>query len=460
MTRKSRAPVVGLDGLGYMGLATGLAFAARGWNVVGFDINPRIRESLGKRTLPIYEEGLDALLKHEMRSGRFRVVGSVAELAQQADCIFLCLPTPSGPGGRIDLRPMRAGVRQLGRALRNVAGYRLIVVKSTVVPGTTEEVVRPLLERTSRHDAATLGVAANPEFLAEGSMVTDALRPARVVIGTSDRRAARMLKSLYAPFGSPVFELSPSGAELVKYSSNAFLAMKVSFANEIGRVAEAVGTDIDEVMGAVGSDPRIGRLFLKAGPGFGGSCFDKDVRALVRRTRDLGQPFLLGSATLGVNDDQVDHVVALATRAAGGSLRSKRVAFLGLSFKEGTDDVRESRALPIIEKLIGRGASVRAHDPVAAANFTRAWDTEHPARARRPRLVESVPDALAGADLAILQTPWPVYGSWRREWTEAMRRPVLLDLRRYIDPEKAGAAGVQLLALGRSPNVGRRAASG
>ena len=454
MSTVPRQPVVGIDGLGHVGLATGLAFAARGWNVVGFDIQARVRKALGRGRATIHEEGLDVLLKAQSRSGRFRVVDSVDELAKSAECLFLCLPTPSGPDGRIDLRPLEAGVAELGRALRSVPGYRLVVVKSTVVPGTTEEVVAPDMRRTSGRSSRQLGVAANPEFLSEGSLVSDALQPSRVVIGTSEPRASRLLRRLYAPFRSPVFELSPSGAELVKYSANSFLALKVSFANEISRVAEAVGTDIDEVMEAVGSDPRIGPRFLKAGPGFGGSCFDKDVRAISRKTRDLHRPFRLAEATLQVNEEQVDHVLRLVRRAAGGTLRGRTVALLGLAFKEGTDDVRESRAMPIAEALLAAGATVRGHDPVAKENFALAWRDLHPRPNARLRLFSSLPAALDGVDLAVLQAPWPLYRSWRREWTGRMRVPLLVDLRRALSPARAADSGLRLVALGRAgPSV-------
>ena len=291
MTRKRpRSSKVGIAGLGYMGLATGLAFAAHGLSVTGYDVKPEIRESTARGVTPYQEQGLGELLRRQVRSGRFSVVDSPDALVRATEGIFICLPTPSLASGRIDLRPLRKGTTELGHALRSAKGYRLIVVKSTVVPGTTEAVVEPILRRLSRRSPRELGVAVNPEFLAEGTMVRDALHPDRVVAGTRDPRSRAWLKSVYRPFGAPSFFLTPTGAELVKYSSNAFLALKVSFANEISRMAEKLGPNVDQVMEAVGADPRIGRRFLKAGPGSGGAA-----------SRKISRPWSFGHTSSGSN---------------------------------------------------------------------------------------------------------------------------------------------------------------
>ncbi len=259
---------------------------------------------------------------------------------------------------------MRRGVAELGRALGPVKGYRVVVVKSTVVPGTTQGVVEPLLRRSSGKSARDLGVVFNPEFLSEGRMVHDTLHPQRIVLGASDPQAVRWLVGLYRRFDAPVFELSPSAAELVKYASNAFLALKVSFANEIGRLTERLDGNVDRVMDAVGADPRIGTEFLRAGPGFGGSCFRKDLRAMVARADELGVRFRSGENALAINSDQMVHAIDLVRRTAG-TLRNRTVTVLGVAFKAGTDDVRESRALPLVKALLQGGARVRLHDPEA-----------------------------------------------------------------------------------------------
>ncbi len=448
MTRKRpRSSKVGIAGLGYMGLATGLAFAAHGLSVTGYDVKPEIRESTARGVTPYQEQGLGELLRRQVRSGRFSVVDSPDALVRATEGIFICLPTPSLASGRIDLRPLRKGTTELGHALRSAKGYRLIVVKSTVVPGTTEAVVEPILRRLSRRSPRELGVAVNPEFLAEGTMVRDALHPDRVVAGTRDPRSRAWLKSVYRPFGAPSFFLTPTGAELVKYSSNAFLALKVSFANEISRMAEKLGPNVDQVMEAVGADPRIGRRFLKAGPGFGGSCFQKDLQALVVRAHELGVQFRSGEVALTINDEQTKHVLTLV-RSATGPLEGKTVTVLGVAFKAGTDDVRESRAFPLVSGLIREGARVRVHDPVALSNFRREWERRPSHGPGRVEFCRSASESLAGADVAVLQADWSVYRRWRPEWTRRMKEPILVDLRRSVNVRAPGVAGLRVLALG------------
>jgi UDPglucose 6-dehydrogenase len=445
---RAASPVVGVDGLGYMGLATGLAFAAKGWNVVGFDIKSEVRTAISQGQSPYSETGLPELLRSQESAGRFRVVDSVEALAQSSDAVFLCLPTPSRQSGRIDLRAIRTGTEQLGRAFRRSEKRRLVVVKSTVVPGTTVRVVSPLVRRWSESGPDRISVASNPEFLAEGTMVHDALHPDRVVIGTSDKWSGHLLRRLYAPFRAPILSLTPSGAELVKYSSNAFLAMKVTFSNEISRMAERLGVNVDDVMNAVGRDGRIGLRFLRAGPGFGGSCFEKDIRALVAFGSDTGLPFRLGRATLRANSDRTQHVRDLV-RSVQPQLKGKRVTVLGLAFKSGTDDVRESRAFPIIDMLLKEGATVQAHDPVAIPRFREEWARLHPGPATR-RLVFSsdISKALTRADLAVIHSDWPIYQEWSHGWTLRMAKPVVVDLRRTFLPRSKRIAGVSVVALG------------
>lgn len=446
---------VGIVGLGYMGLATGLAFSAYGHRVFGYDIKPEVRRAVRAASSPFQEPGLEALLRREVRSHRFRVVESTEDLVGQSEGIVLCVPTPRRSSGRIDLGPLKRTVGEVGASLRSVDGYRLVVVKSTVVPGTTEEVVTPIVRHRSAKTAAEVGVAANPEFLAEGSLVHDALHPHRVVIGTHDLRARAWLRRAYRPFRAPVYSLSPSGAELVKYSSNAFLALKVSFANEIARLADRLGVNVDDVMEAVGHDPRIGQRFLRAGPGFGGSCLEKDVRAFVTCSADLGVHLRTGRTALQVNDEQLAYAVDLV-RSEVGSLSGKTLAILGLSFKAGTDDVRETRAVPLARALLDAGAKVRGHDPVAIENFERLWTDLYGRGDTGVRLCPTVEETLAGADAAILQADWPLYLRWTRAWTGLMRRPLLVDLRRAVDPRTAARRGLALVGLGagNAPRAG------
>jgi UDPglucose 6-dehydrogenase len=430
-----------------MGLATGLGFAAHGLTVVGYDVKREVRDSVRRGKVPYHEPGLTELLQAQRKQCRFRILDDPGALVRDCDLVFLCVPTPSGPGGRIDLHPMLRCVGQVGRALVTARGYRVVVVKSTVVPGTTEGVVAPALYRHSGRRPSELGVAANPEFLAEGSMVKDAVRPERIVVGATDRRALRLLLRAYRPFRAPIYRLTPAGAELVKYSSNAFLALKVSFANEVSRLGDRLGANVDEVMEAVGRDPRIGPRFLRAGPGFGGSCFDKDLRAFASRARELGLRLRSAEAALRINDDQLAYVLEVL-RSAVGSLKGRRIALLGLSFKAGTDDTRESRALPIAAGLVAEGAVVRGTDPAALENFRSAWRaTPHSSRGR-VEFCRSVPEALTNADAAVLQADWPEFLAWKASWTERMRRPLLIDLRRAVRPNVARRAGLTVVGIG------------
>lgn len=441
------APSIGIVGLGHVGLPTGLALARGGCRVLGYDVDTQLRSKVARGIAPYREAGLAPLLRDQVESGRFTVARDLSELAHSADLIFLCVPTPSLPSGRIDLRPLRKAAQEVGTALRDIGAYRAVVVKSTVPPGTTEQVVEPIVRRLSGKAGRRLGFAATPEFLAEGTMVRDSLRPDRIVVGTNDPRAWTLLRRAYRSFRAPMVRLTPSGAELVKYSSNTLLALKLSFANEIARLADTLDTDIDQVMGAVGRDPRLGPAFLRAGPGFGGSCFDKDLRALLTWATDRGLILRTAAAALDINHDQTDYSIELVRRTVG-SLRGRRVALLGLAFKEGTEDVRESRALPIARRFVRAGATVRAHDPVASGGFERAWASSGASGPGRMEICRTVERALDGADVAVLHTAWPVYRQWPSRWTRKMRSPRLVDLRRALSPSVVRRAGLQVTALG------------
>ncbi|MHB8352581.1 MAG: UDP-glucose dehydrogenase family protein [Thermoplasmata archaeon] len=432
--RRNHLPIVGVAGLGYMGLATALGFAHHGRTVRGFDVRPELRRSLSAGLTEINEPGLSKLLSREVRNGHFRMVDSWSELAHQADILFLCLPTPQGPHGKIDLAPLTKGVEALGRALTEFPDRRLVVVKSSVVAGTTEHVLAPLLQRISGRSGATLAVASNPEFLAEGSMIKDVLHPERIVLGVSERRENIELRELYAPFHAPIITLTPTGAELVKYASNAFLATKIALTNEFARIAEQIGVNIDHVLDAVGQDSRIGPSFLQAGPGFGGSCFEKDLRAVTGQARGMGLRLPTLEAVVHSNEEQSKHAYSIV-RASMGGARGRRIAMLGLSFKVGTDDVRGTRAIPIVRAAVADGASVRVHDPVALANFRREWTAHSGFTAGSIRFCRTAEEALRGADVAVLHTPWPEYSSFPAKWTGLMRAPLVVDLRRGLSNE-------------------------
>jgi UDPglucose 6-dehydrogenase len=439
-----------------MGLATALGFAHHGIPVVGYDVRAELRRTLAEGRAEIHEPGLTELLQHELTSGRFRIVPTWAALTAPASIVVLALPTPAGPRGQIDLGPLSDGVGQLARALRGRAGRTLVVVKSTVVPGTTDGVLRAILEGGSGKTADEVPIASNPEFLAEGSMVQDVLHPERIVVGVSRPRDEAELRRLYAGFRAPIVVLPPSGAELVKYASNAFLATKVTLANEFARVAQRVGVDVDPVMQAVGLDSRIGTKFLVAGPGFGGSCFEKDVLAVLHAAREFGLRLPTLEAVVHSNDEQAAYAYSLVRDSMGG-VRGRRIALLGLAFKPGTDDVRGSRALPIAAAALADGGSVRVHDPVALAKFRAEWSARTGGSEDQLEFCETAEEALEGADAAVVHTPWPEYREFPVRWTGRMRIPLVVDLRRSIPPEVRRRPDLRWVGLG-APRLRRATA--
>jgi len=451
--RPGRGPAVGVCGLGYVGIATAVSFAHYGYLVVGYDIDERRRRTLAAGECPVNEKGLASPLRRSVRDGRFRVTEGFDDLLRDSELVFLCVPTPEGPGGEVDSSFLESAATSLGRALRSVSGWRGFVVKSTVPPGTTVGRVRPLLEAESgRRAPEDFDVAANPEFLAEGSLWHDAIHPSRIVLGVDSGRMRQALDRLYRPYQAPRLFLSPTAAELVKYASNALLATKISFANEISRLCESLGIDVYEVMKGVGMDPRLGPHFLQAGPGFGGSCFPKDLKALLAEGRRIGVDLPLCAATLTVNETQAVRLVDRLSTALGG-LEGRIVGLLGLAFKAGTSDVRESRAWPIVATLLERGAFVHVHDPRATKEFLREAERRlSPEQQSRVQVAETAAKAITGCDAVILQAAWPEYRRlpapiWRR-----MRGDIVLDARRSVRPSVLLSAGKEYWPLGGPPS--------
>ncbi len=438
-------PSVSLVGLGYVGLCTAVTFAQRGFETVGMDVD-RERVALVKAgRAPIHEPRLDRMLHDALRTKRLTVTDDVADVAS-TDAIFVTVGTPSRADGAIDTSYVEGATRQIGNALRGEAGYRLFIVKSTVTPGTTRTIVKPLLEESSGKMVGDgLGLCMNPEFLREGTAIQDAFHPDKLVIGCADAESGRRLKRLYRTlYGKdlpPTIVTTPETAEMIKYASNAFLATKVSYINTIANIAQRVpGVDVEEVADAIGRDPRIGPHFLKAGPGYGGSCFPKDVQALIAFARTRGYDPSLLDAVEDVNERQADEVVELSERLVG-SLENKRVAVLGLAFKKDTDDIRDAAAIRVIHRLREKGARVAAYDPMAIPAARRALGDE----------VEFAADpkaALAEADCCIVITEWDEFRALKAEdFTATMRSPNLVDARRLYRPEELD--GVRVLAIGR-----------
>ena len=424
---------VGIIGMGPTGLVTGVALAVHQHQVFGFDADTKRNRDTALGEPPFYEPGLREALRRVLRAGRFTIAQDIASLVRDSDILLLCVGTPSRPDGSMDDDALVAAAESISKVLPNQR-LRTVVVKSTVPPGTTETVVRPILNESGR----VFRLAMNPEFLQEGRALKDALTPDRIVVGVDRPATARILKALYRSARAPFLVTSIRAAEAIKYATNAFLATKVAFANELANVCETLGVSYDEVHRGLSLDPRINPRFLVPGVGFGGSCFAKDVRALVAAGKRHGAELHLLPAVLDQNETQYLRTVDLLEGEVG-DLAGKRIALLGLAFKGGTDDVRESRAIPIATALIKRGATVIGFDPRAGPKF----QNEVP----EMRLAESVQEALSGSHGAIFQADWPEF---RRLTAQQFRRwmtdPVVVDGRRILDPRKM--KGVRFRRIG------------
>jgi UDPglucose 6-dehydrogenase len=428
---------IAVVGGGYVGLTTAGCFARLGHDVVCGDVDGEKVARLSKGEVPILEEGLPSLVADGLASRRLNFVVGAAEAARAAEFVFLCVPTPPGPDGGADMSIIEDVVREIAPVLRPGS---VVITKSTVPVGSTALVERLLGE--SGVPAGSVGVASNPEFLREGTAVRDFLQPDRVVIGCQDTAVAVRVSELYRKLQAPILVTDAASAELIKYASNAFLAAKVSFVNEIANLCEAVSADVREVALGIGYDPRIGFEFLHPGPGFGGSCLPKDVAELLHRSGEAGYDFRLLAAVADVNRLQYQRVVDKIRGALGGELRGAQIGLWGLTFKANTDDVRDSPALAVASSLTAEGAGVRAYDPVAGEQ----------ARARVPDL-EAVPDpydACAGADVVAVLTEWDEF-----RWldfdrvSELMRAPRIVDARNLLDPAAMRRRGFTYQGLGR-----------
>ena len=429
---------IAVIGTGYVGLVTGACFAEFGVNVTCVDIDEakvaRLREGL----IPIYEPGLEQLVQKNSQAGRLTFTTDLKSAVEQSLVVFLAVGTPPREDGSADLSFVETAAREVARHMN---GYKVVVTKSTVPVGTGAHIRRIIAEE---RPGARFGLASNPEFLREGAAVSDFMRPDRVIIGSSDDEAVAILRDLYRPLyliETPFVVTSVEAAELAKYAANAFLATKISFINEIANLCDRVGCDVHDVAKAVGMDGRIGRKFLHPGPGFGGSCFPKDTRALASFARAAGSPSRIVEAVIEVNDRQRRVMIEKIERLAG-ELAGKLVAVLGLSFKPQTDDMREAPSVDIVRALVERGARVRAYDPIAMDE----------ARAALPE-IEYAPDeyaAVEGADCLVLVTEWNQFRALDMARIRAlMREPRVADLRNIYEPEDMRELGFNYVGVGR-----------
>lgn len=416
---------ISVIGGGYVGLVSSASFAELGHNVSIIEIDKYKIETINSGRAPIYEKGLDDLLsKH---AGRNLKATDSYDMVADSDLSFICVGTPPGPDGGADLSMVASASRSIGRNLRDKEGYHVVVVKSTVPPCTTEKlVVATVLEEVGcRSD--DIGFAMNPEFLREGMAVYDFMHPDRIVIGSSEEEAGDLVESAYSGIDSPVHRVGIKAAEMIKYASNAMLATKISFSNEIGNICKDLGIDVYEVMRGVGLDHRISPHFLNAGAGFGGSCLPKDVSALIRLAESLGEDPILLKSVIEVNERQPVRLVDLLEKRVG-DLGGKEIAVLGLSFKNDTDDVRDSRAIEVILDLKEKGATVKAYDPLAIPNAKRVVSDI--------RYCRSAAEALEGSDACLILTEWPEFGALDEEF-ELMKSRVILEGRRILSCKDA-----------------------
>jgi len=430
---RKKTAAVSFIGLGYVGLCTATVFAAKGLKTVGIDIDKDKVNQIAAGKPPFHEPGLARLLKTTLRQRRLHVTNDTTEV-EKTDITFLTVGTPSKPDGSIDLTYITNAARDLGSALRNKDKYHLVVVKSTVIPGTTTSTVKPVLERESgKTIGPDLGMCTNPEFLKEGTAIQDTFSPDKIVIGSNDPKSANRLKLLYQRFHRgklpPTILTTPETAEMIKYASNAFLATKVSYINTIANICQTLpGVNVETVAHAIGLDPRIGPLFLKAGPGYGGSCFHKDLQALINYSNNNGYEPALFRATEEVNEEQASRVVALSEKLLG-QLDHRRIAVLGLSFKKDTDDIREAASVRVIDRLRKKGAHVVAYDPAAVPNAKKLL-------ANSIEFAEDPYSALKGADCCIVMTEWDEFRKLKaKDYQTQMRLPNIVDARRLYDPE-------------------------
>jgi len=409
---------IAVVGTGYVGLVAGTCFAESGNTVVCIDIDQAKVDGLKRGVVPIYEPGLEELLERNVRDGRLSFTTNYAEGITRAEVIFIAVGTPPGEDGSADLKYVLSAAREIGRHL---TGYAVVVDKSTVPVGTAKKVSAAIRE-TAKH---SFDVVSNPEFLKEGAAIDDFLKPDRVVIGSDSKRAAEVMEELYAPFvrtGNPILHMDIASAELTKYAANAMLATRISFMNEIANICMKVGASIDHVRKGIGSDARIGSRFLFAGVGYGGSCFPKDVQAVVRTAAELGYDFKILQAVEAVNERQKHLLVEMVQKHFGKDLKGRRFAVWGLAFKPNTDDMREAPAVVVIEGLLAAGAQVTAYDPEAMDECKKRHLGDKIDYAEVPMA------ALDGADALVLVTEW---NEFRRPDFEAvkagLKTPVVFD---------------------------------
>jgi len=446
---------IGVVGTGYVGLVTGTCFAEMGNEVTCLDIDQKKIELLNKGIIPIHEPGLEDLVKRCAREGRLHFTTDYARIARENEILFIAVGTPPGEDGSADLKYVLNAAKSIAQEMN---GYRVIVNKSTVPVGTGQVVKKAIQETLdSRKVSFSFDIVSNPEFLKEGSAIDDFIRPDRIVVGVDSEKARLLMGRLYETFvrnGHPILYMDIASSEMTKYAANALLATKISFINEISRVCEKLGADVEKVRRGIGSDKRIGYQFIYPGLGYGGSCFPKDVKALLKTGNGVDEPMFILDAVEKVNQLQRKHYIqkiqdffeSPKRQSQTQGLKGKKFAVWGLAFKPGTDDIRDAPSIDIIEALLNSGASIRAYDPVAAGNV-RTRFSERSALT----FVEEQYEALEGADALCIVTEWKSFREPDFNKMKAkMAAPVVFDGRNQYDPADMSARGFQYFCVGRS----------
>ncbi|MCK1299203.1 UDP-glucose/GDP-mannose dehydrogenase family protein [Bradyrhizobium sp. 24] len=436
---------IAMIGTGYVGLVSGACFADFGHDVICVDKDEKKIAALHRGEIPIYEPGLEELVATNVKAKRLEFTTDLSKPVADADAVFIAVGTPSRRGdGHADLSYVYAAAKEIAQSL---SGFTVVVTKSTVPVGTGDEVERIIHETNPKADVV---VASNPEFLREGAAIRDFKFPDRIVVGTADERGRKVMSDIYRPLSlnqAPLMFTERRTAEMIKYAANAFLATKITFINEIADLSEKAGANVQEVARGIGLDNRIGTKFLHAGPGFGGSCFPKDTKALIKIAQDYDVSLRIVESVLAVNENRKRAMARKVSQALGGSLRGKTIAVLGLTFKPDTDDMRDAPSIPLITGLIDMGAKVKAFDPVGMEQ----------AKSELPSITycEDAYSCAAGADAIVIVTEWVQFRALDLDRLKAtMAQPVIVDLRNIYRPEEMAAAGFVYESIGRPPVQG------
>ncbi len=440
---------IGVIGTGYVGLVTGTCFADSGNDVICLDIDADKVERMKKGEVPIYEPGLNRVFERALREKRLTFTTDLEKTFRESETLFLCLPTPPGANGQADLSFVLSVADKLGELFNEYPGYKIIVNKSTVPVGTADKVREKIASKTD----AEFDVVSNPEFLREGAAVEDFMKPERVVVGTRSERAAEAMTALYEPFvrsGNPIIIMDERSSELTKYAANAMLATKITFMNEIANICERVGADVDNVRIGIGTDSRIGKRFLFAGIGYGGSCFPKDVQAIHHTADEYGYNFRILDSVMKVNESQKLSIVEKMKLFYNGNLQGKTVGIWGLSFKPETDDIREAPSLYITEQLAKLGVKMKAYDPEAIKTFQ---DAASDVTLANMEFMNDRDSVIEGVDALVICTEW---NEFRRpvmdRFAKVMKEPVIFDGRNLYDLKRAEESGLIYISVGR-PSV-------